>query len=211
MNIPNNFFIFIDIFIAIIYFVFIIIGYKRGFLFELVSLLYSVISILISWFLAPILANVYPIINIDNLNKETELITKVFDLSTMINTLIYFVIVFLLLKLIYIVIAFILKGMNKIPVIGKFNQILGIFAGMFNATLITLSLSMLLTLPIIKNGEHIKNKTLFKYISNYSDKILNYIVENIDFDNIKLQFDNFDIDNARLEFKNWIESKNNNE
>ena len=37
------------------------------------------------------------------------------------------------------------------------------------------------------------------------------VIENIDFDNIKLQFDNFDIDNARLEFKNWIESKNNNE
>lgn len=188
-----------------------IIGYTKGFLYELLSILYSLISALVSWFLAPVLANVYPILNIDNLNKETQILNKFIDLSTILNTLIYFVIVFLILKLLYILIAFVLKGMNRVPVIGKFNQILGVFAGIFNATLIALALSMLLTLPVFKNGDEIKNGTIFKYISEYSDRVLSYIVDNVDLDNVKRQFDSFDIDNARTEFKYWIESKKNNE
>lgn len=207
MNISSDYFMYINIFIGLVYLLFIIIGYSKGFLFELISLLYSLISGLVSWFLAPILANLYPIFDINNLNKETEILNKFVDLSAMINTLIYFVIVFLVLKLLYVFIAFILKGMNKVPVIGKFNQILGIFAGIFNATIITLALSMLLTLPVFKNGDEIKNGTVFKYVSEYSDKLLTYIVDNVDLDNVKKQFDNLDIDNARLEFKNWIESK----
>lgn len=208
MTIPSNYFIYIDIFIGFIYFIFIIIGYKKGFLFELLSLLYTTISALVSWFLAPILASLYPILNINNINAETQILTKFIDLSTILNTLIYFVIVFLLLKLFYIVLAFVLKGVNKVPVIGKFNQILGIFAGIFNATLITLVLSMLLTLPVFSNGNEIKNNTVFKYVSTYSDKLLTYVVENVNLDNIKQHFDNFDIDNARQEFTTWIENRN---
>lgn len=211
MNISSDYFIFINILIAIIYIVFIFIGYSKGFLYELISLFYSLISGLVSWFLSPVLANVYPIIQIDNLNSETELLSKFIDLSTILNTLIYFILIFLILKLLYILIALILKGMNSVPVIGKFNQILGIFAGIFNATLITLCLSMLLTLPIFKNGDEIKNGTIFKYVSEYSDKVLTYIVDNVYLDNVKRQFDDFDIDNARKEFKYWIESKKNNE
>lgn len=211
MNIESNYFIFINIFIVIIYLVFIFIGYSKGFLYELISLIYSLISCLVSWFLAPIMASVYPIIRIDNLNSETEILNKFIDLNKILNTLIYFLVIFLLLKLLYILIAFISKGMNSVPVIGKFNKILGIFAGIFNATLITLCLSMLLTLPIFKNGTEIKDNTIFKYISEYSDSVLTYIVDNMNLDNIKKQFDDFDIDNARTEFKYWIETRKNNE
>lgn len=211
MMISSNYFIFINIFILLIYLAFIFIGYKKGFLYELVSFAYTAVSALIAWFLAPVFAGLYPIAKIEDINKEIEIVSKFVDLNAIVNTIFYFVIIFLVLKLFYILLTFVLKGFNKIPVIGKFNQILGIFAGIFNATLITLALGMLLNLPIFKNGNEIKNGTIFRYISNYSENILTYVVDNVDLDHLKQQFDSFNVDNAREEFKAWIVLNKTNE
>lgn len=208
MNISSEYFIYINLFIVLIYLIFIIVGYAKGFLFEIISLLFTVASAFISWFIAPVLAGVYPIIDIASLNKETELLSKLVNLNALANTVLYFVIVFLILKLLNWILCFVVKGMNKIPVIGKFNQILGGLTGIINATLITLALSLLLSLPIFANGEEIKNGTMFKYINQISDKVLTYIIDNANMNNIKNQFDDFDIDNARDDFKKWLNFKN---
>lgn len=205
MRVSSEYFIYIDIAIALIYIALIIIGYKKGFLYELVSLVYTGVSIVIAWFLSPVLASLYPIINYqDNVVESMQLINKLVDLNPILNTIIYFVIIFLVLKVFYFILALLIKGINKIPVIGKFNQILGIFAGILNATIIVLALSMLLSLPAIDNGNEIKNGTVFKYIDIYSKNIMSYVVENVDLNNIKQQFTNFDVDNARDAFKQWL-------
>lgn len=208
MNISSEYFIYINIFIALIYLIFIIVGYVKGFLFEIISLFFTIASVFISWFLAPVLAGLYPILNVASLSKETELLSKLINLNTLVNTVIYFVIMFLVLKLINWIMCFLIKGMNKIPVIGKFNQILGALTGILNATLVTLALSLLLSLPVFENGEEIRKGTVFKYISNVTDQALTYVIDNVDFNNVKNQFEDFDIDNAREEFKQWIDYKN---
>ena len=211
MSIPTNIFPFINIFIVILYIALIIIGYTKGFLFELLSLAYTLISLLIAWIISPVFANIYPIIKLENISNETQLMSKLVNLDAIVNTVLYFVIVFLVLKVFYWILAVVLKGMNKLPVIGTFNKLLGALFGVINATLITFMLSLLLSLPVIKNGNEVKNGTLFKYISNYSQVALNYVIENVDLDNIKKQFDNFDIDSARDEFKQWLELNSKNE
>lgn len=211
MKVSSDYFIYIDIAIALIYLLLIIIGYKKGFLYELISLLYTGISLLASWFLAPILASLYPIVNYeDHIVESMQTISKLIDLNPILNTAIYFVIVFLVLKLIYWILALLIKGINKIPVIGKFNQILGIFAGILNATIITLALSMLLSLPVIDNGKEIKDGTVFKYVDEYSQNVMNYFIENVDLNRFKHQFEDFDVDEARQSFKKWLEIKNGN-
>lgn len=209
MNIPSTYFIYINIFIGLIYLLFIFIGYRKGFLFELVSLLFTIIAGFVSWFVSPVLASLYPIANLENISKETEIISKIVNLNALLNTAIYFVLTFLVLKIFYFVLALLLKGMNKIPVIGKFNQILGALAGVINATIVTLALSILLSLPIFKNGAEIKEATLFRYISNINDSVLDVLVDSIDLDNLKNKFENFDIDSARSDFKEWLQIKNN--
>ena len=205
MSIPNSYFIYINIFIGLIYLIFILIGYKKGFLFELVSLVYTAASAAIAWFLAPVFAGMFPIVILSNTNAEAELISKLVNIDAISNTVIYFVLVFLIFKLFYLFIAFVLKGMNKLPVIGKFNKILGGIFGIVNATIVTIMLSILLNLPIIENGTEIKNYTFFKYINEYSNIALNYIVENVDLDSIKAKFDSFDVNSAREDFKSWLE------
>lgn len=205
MSIPSNCFIYINALIVLIYLTFIIIGYKKGFLFELISLIYTAVSIVISWFLAPVFAGMFPIVILSNVNVEAQLVSKLINIDAISNTVIYFVAIFFILRLFYFLISLLLKGMNKLPVIGKFNKILGGLFGIVNATFVTIMFSMLLNLPIIDNAVEVRNNTFFKYISEYSDTALSYIVENVDLDGIKAKFDSFDIDNARDDFKAWLE------
>lgn len=205
MSIPSNCFIYINALIVLIYLTFIIIGYKKGFLFELISLIYTAVSIVISWFLAPVFAGMFPIVILSNMNVEAQLVSKLINIDAISNTVIYFVAIFFILRLFYFLITLLLKGMNKLPVIGKFNKILGGLFGIVNATFVTIMFSMLLNLPIIDNAVEVRNNTFFKYISEYSNTALSYIVENVDLDGIKAKFDSFDIDNARDDFKAWLE------
>ena len=205
MSIPNNCFIYINALIVLIYLTFIIIGYKKGFLFELISLIYTAVSIVISWFLAPVFAGMFPIVILSNMNVEAQLVSKLINIDAISNTVIYFVAIFFILRLFYFLISLLLKGMNKLPVIGKFNKILGGLFGIVNATFVTIIFSMLLNLPIIDNAVEVRNNTFFKYVSEYSNTALSYIVENVDLDGIKAKFDSFDVDNARDDFKAWLE------
>lgn len=209
MKIPQSGFIYIDIFIVVILLIFLVVGYKRGFVFELVSLVYSICAILVSWFVAPVLASLYPLFKLDNITEQLELLQRFVDFETFINIFIYFVIVFLVLKAFYVVLAIVLKGMNKIPVIGGMNQMLGAIIGIINGLIVTFVLSLVLTLPIFENGNEVKNNTLFSYIDKYSTKAIEFIVDNSDLNHIKDQFTNFDIDNARQDLKDWLNEHRN--
>lgn len=205
MSIPSNCFIYINVFIGLIYLTFIIIGYKKGLLFEIISLVYTGVSLVIAWFLAPVFSGMFPIVILSNMNVEAQLVSKLINIDAISNTVIYFVAIFFLLRLFYFLISLLLKGMNKLPVIGKFNKILGGLFGIVNATLVTIMFSMLLNLPLFDNAQEVRNNTLFKYISEYSDVALNYVVDNVDLDGIKAKFDSVDVDKARDDFKAWLE------
>lgn len=204
MSVPSEYFSYISIAICIILLAFIIIGFVKGFLYELVSILYTALSVAIAWFVSPILGNLYPIIALDNISDEYKLINNFINLNPLLNTLAYFLIVFLILKVFYWILVLLLKGMNKIPVLGKINKILGAIAGIFNGLLVCLAINMLLTLPLFKNGKDIINGTVLKYTNNLNSIVFKYIANNVDLNNLQVQFNNFDVDDARQDFMNWL-------
>ena len=104
-----------------------------------------------------------------------------------------------------------MKSLNKIPVIGGFNKILGGFFGIINATIITLFISILLSLPLFKNGNQVKENTILKYINNTSEEVLTYIAEKVGESNLDNNSEEFDIDEYREEFKKWLVSLSENE
>lgn len=208
MEIPSNLYIYIDLFIALIFVVFIIIGYKKGFLLSLLSLFYCFLAVIVSWFLSPVFAKMYPLVKLENLDEKAQILAKLVDINIILNNAIYFVLIFLVLKLFYFVLGLILKKMNKIPVIGKFNQILGAICGILNAIIVTIILSLLFTLPIIKNGKSVINGTVFKYVNKYSEKIIGVAIDNIDFEQLKNEIQGIDIEQARESVKDWLNLNN---
>lgn len=177
MDIGSNFILYINIGILILFIALIIIGYSKGFLLQLLSLLYTIASLTAAWFLSPVLAEKYPIIHLDKINSEYKLISEFLHLDNIINVVIYFIIIFFVLKLIYIILSVILKGVNKIPVVGKLNKVLGAMLGCVNAILISVLIGMLLTLPIFKNGKEIKDKTVLKYTDGIAQRCF-VLIEN---------------------------------
>jgi len=211
MVIPQEWFLYISIFIVLIYLVMMIVGYKRGFLYELVGLFFTAISVAIAWFVSPVLADLFPMIDLANLNEEMKLLSKLFDLNRMVNIIAYFLIVFLVLKLLYFFISLLLKSLNKLPVIGSFNKFLGAVFGVLNATIIVLCLSMLLSLPIVKNGKQVRENTILRYISRYSSEAFHYVAEWLSESNLQEKTEDFDIDTYRKEFGEWLVSVTDNE
>ena len=174
-------------------------------LYEVLSIAYTAISLLIAWFVSPVLANMYPLIKVETLSNELSLINKVININSLLDTIVYFVIVFFVLKLLYLIISLIVKSFNKVPVLGTINKILGGVCGIINATLVTLAISLLFTLPIFKNGSEIREKTVLKYVDTYSTKALELFVENIDLNKYVVD-SSFDVDLARDGLKEWLTS-----
>ena len=99
------------------------------------------------------------------------------------------------------------KSISKIPVIGTLNRVLGLFLGFFNATIIVLALSMLLSTPLVKNGSEVREETYFRYVDKYSKMALSCLGENISLETFKDKIESFNVDEARESFKNWLMSQ----
>ena len=80
---------------------------------------------------------------------------------------------------------------------GFFNRILGIAVGFINATIITLLLSLLVSLPFINNGKQIKEESLFKYVNVITNKALVSLSDYIDIDSLSNNIEGLDINHAR--------------
>ncbi len=211
MVIPENCFIFVSGFIVVIYAAMIYMGYKKGLLYELISFLYTAASVLIAWFMSPVLASLFPFFDIGDIDEKYQMLNKIYDFNGLLNTIAYFVIIFLLLKLLYILISLLVKSLNKIPVIGSLNQLLGGIFGILHATIIVLALSLLLSLPIIKNGKQVREKTLFRYVGSISNEALSYLIDLISDSGLKENIGDLDINAYREQFKEWIQTLNKND
>ena len=197
MNIPNNMFMFIDVVVLLIYVVTLFFAYKRGFLFEVINLLFTLFTMFIAWFLAPIFANLFPIIKLD---KPYSLL----HIEPMLNTLVFFLIIVIIIKLISMFILPLFKKFSNIPLLGGLNRLLGLIIGFINATIIVLVLSMLLSTPLVNNRNEVKENTVFKYVEVYSNEAFKILADNFDFKHISNQIKDFDVDKAREDFKEWL-------
>lgn len=206
MTIPESAYIYINIFVIALYVILMIFAYNKGFLYEIINMLYTLFSLALAWFVSPVLAKLFPIIQIDKIDEQYQMLNSLLNLDKIINTVAYFIIVFLLMKIIYLFISLLTKALNKIPVLGKVNKFLGLIIGFFNATIIVLALSMLLSLPLFKNGKEVKDKTIFKYIEQYTADAISFVTEKITLNDNAVDSEAFDVEEYRQEFSDWLES-----
>ncbi len=200
MTISSNYYIVIDILILAIYLSSLIVSFKNGLLYGILDLIYTGLCLAGAYFAAPVLASLFPIVELDS-------VYKMMNLEPIVNTVVFFVIITLVLKLLGLIILPLFKSVSKLPLIGSLNKLLGLVLGFLNATVIVLALGVLLNTPLIKNGSDVKEGTLFKYVSVYSEKAITYVSDNIPLDTFKDKIADFDVDKAREAFKEWLVKK----
>ena len=197
MVISSAYFTYLNLALIILYLAFIVIGYKNGLILQIVDLVYNILALFIGYFLAPILASHFPIVKLDEVYMGLKL-------NVLMDTLIYMIIVFILLKLLYLIIKPLFGFVSKIPLIGFVNDIGGALMGIVNATIVVLLFCMLLNTPLFKNGNEVKEKTYLKTINGLSYKALEYSMDHFKFEN---EFKDFDIDKTRMAFDKWLEEQ----
>lgn len=197
MVISSACFTYLNLALIILYLAFVVIGYKNGLILQIVDLVYNILALFIGYFLAPILASHFPIVKLDEVYMALKL-------NVLMDTLIYMIIVFILLKLLYLIIKPLFGFVSKIPLIGFVNDIGGALMGIVNATIVVLLFCMLLNTPLFKNGNEVKEKTYLKTINGLSYKALEFSMDHFDF---QKEFKDFDIDKTRMAFDKWLEEQ----
>lgn len=197
MVISSAYFTYLNLALIILYLAFVVIGYKNGLILQIVDLVYNILALFIGYFLAPILASHFPIVKLDEVYMALKL-------NVLMDTLIYMIIVFILLKLLYLIVKPLFGFVSKIPLIGFVNDIGGALMGIVNATIVVLLFCMLLNTPLFKNGNEVKEKTYLKTINGLSYKALEFSMDHFDF---QKEFKDFDIDKTRMAFDKWLEEQ----
>lgn len=200
MTIPNTYFTYLNLALIIFYLAFAVIGYKNGLVLQIVDLLSNILALFISYFLAPILAQHLPLVRLDPSYEAL-------NLNFLMDTIIYMIIIFVIIKIIYLLIKPVFAFVSKIPLIGFINRIGGLLMGIINATIIIILFCMLLDTPLFKNGEQIKENTYLKTINNLSYKALNFSIDHFNFEKIEQETKDFDIKKTREAFEQWLKKQ----
>lgn len=205
MNIPDYWFIVINILIVALYLFLMWRAYKKGFLYELFNFIGFIFAFLFAWFIAPILAEQFPLIASGTINDLADELLVGIALP-ICNTLIWFIIILVVVRVILAIILSLFKAVSKIPVLGFFNRLLGTFFGIVNATIWVMIISMLLSLPFFTNGQAVKEGTLIKHINNLSNSTLVFVTEHIDVKGLSdsISDELTDVDDAREAFVVWM-------
>lgn len=206
MEIGNEVILFINMGIVLFYIIMFFIGYKHGFLMQVIELVGLLLAIYLAWLFSPVLAsyfNIWP--------KEFTPLNDSFLGDAMyqyFNNIAWFVIGVIVLLVVLFLLKPILRLVQRIPVIKQINGLLGSIFSFFTSTVWIIIIGIILSLPFFKLGETIVEKSWIAVIRDKSSEIVKFIEEPL----IKSKsFETFidgidDLNDAdREELKKWFE------
>lgn len=145
-------------------------GYKQGLLLQILELGRGFVALFIAWIFAPVFVNIYPFIKPSGIGLVTveQMITK------QSNTLIWFLILYLLSKFLLYFVTPLVSFVSKIPLVKQVNSAVG---GIFSILVFAIKLSLLslfLSFPLIRNGQDIiENSFLESYVEKVTPHFAN--------------------------------------
>lgn len=191
----------INVAVLAIYIICLIVAYKNGFLYEALGLVINIVILGAAYFISPLLAKQFSLINID---YSTYPIAEIFDLNYLLNCVLWFFIAAVVLSIAGFIVKYLFKSVSDIPFLGFMNRILGLVIGFVNATVIALLISVFLSFPFISNGRQLKEDSILSYVNIITDKAINYATENMDLEKFARTVEDFDITTAREDLNKWL-------
>lgn len=197
MYIPSSLFNIISLAIIIICFINVIIGYKKGFIFQLLTLLSFLGAFIVAYLCAPIFSN-----HIVLFKVGTTVVDEI--TSHLLNYFIWFVLILIVTKIVFDIIIQFSKAVSKIPLIGFANKLAGSIFGLFNSFIWIMVISAFLLTPIFKNGQEIRDNTVLKPFNEVTNKVIVEVGSKIDFDRLKIEIDQTEVDAVRGKIEGWL-------
>lgn len=146
--------------------IFLCMAYRKGFMRQLLDVISLVASYIVSGMLCGAMATVFPLYQI----STPVLIIN--DISTsLMNSIIWFVILIVVFRVIYWILCFLMRGTSKIKALSFINRMLGLVLGAVKVLLILGVITIFLKLPFIENGSLFVQSGVLSFVN----ELISYI------------------------------------
>lgn len=206
MIIPVSWIAYTNLAVLVLVAVFLLIGLYKGFLMMAVEFFSLIVTFVISYFIAPMLASRFDLASHLNISIHIPMMQDL--IMTRINGLIWFLIVFVVLMVVFAILRGVVKMVSEVPLIREVNAILGGLFGLLKSYALLLLLIFVLTSPFIKNGNIVLNQTVLGKIYVVSADIFTWFREPAQFNEMLSDImNNKTIQQADLQkFMDWLQS-----
>lgn len=167
MTLSSNSVWFINIGVILFLVISIVLGYKRGFLWQVIKTIGILAVILLSWILAPGFSDLIKVFPKKFAPfQDTPLADIFYD---KINVLVWFVIIVLVGVIIIAIIKPVFKVILEFPIIKQFDSLLGAFFALIPTFIVIILITFLLNTAIFTNGKDIVDNSILKYTSTVTE------------------------------------------
>jgi uncharacterized membrane protein required for colicin V production len=154
------------------------IGYKRGFLIQLYNLLAMFAAVVFAWVLSEPFAKVFTLFKPD---VGALSATAIEDLILIrVNSAIWFVILYIAISLLIMLGRPLVKAIGKIPGFKTINSFFGAVFALIGYYITVLILILLLSTPLITNGQAVVEQSGLAYVKQYSAVFFDYANQRIE-------------------------------
>ncbi len=182
-------------------------GYKKGFLFKVISLLSFFFMGMLSWWLSSIFQHTYDLFPRSYaVFQGTFLEEMIYD---SLNRFTWFLCIFIIGQIVLLCIRPFLKIVNEIPVLSSVNRYAGMALGAIQGICLCFIAYMICQLPFFQNASKIANESLLRYSEPVAQQLLNYA--NVPIHELQSFFTSADeglsIENLQ-ELQAWLQQQN---
>lgn len=192
--------------IVFFYIAMFLLGYKKGFVLQLIDLIGLIAIIYLAWLFSPVLATYFAIWPKDLVPLQVPIFQEA--IYGYINQFVWFIVIFIVLKLVLMVIRPLVKVLQNIPILKQVNSICGALFSFVYSTVWMILIAFILTLPIIPQGNQYVNKTWLNSILLNTSTFINDLEEPLSKNSMLSNLvDNMNdlSDNDREALKDWFE------
>lgn len=171
MSLNTRYFFYYDLGLIIFGIVILFFAYRKGFVRQLGDVLTLMATMVISTLASPFFAREIPLMTA---RSEFEILERLQDSALQIvNTFLWFLILFFGLRILYRFLAFALHSKKK-TVLSFANHLLGLVLGIVKVFLLGAVLSLILRFPLIQYGDVYLNQSVLRAWDPAIDSMIDY-------------------------------------
>lgn len=182
MTLDTNWFPLVNLFVIGFVVLMVIWGYFKGFLLQLLSFTVWVTIFLLSWLVAPVLAQILPLINPETGLAQLPLIGPMVVIA--VNAVLWFVIIVVIMLLLSLLLRPVLKAVGKIPILKELNHALGMVFALLKAAMVLVVVTLLLQTPLFTNGITVVDSSFLRLVLPVTTSVSLQIQREIDPDGV---------------------------
>jgi len=162
-----------NVFLIIILVLFILTGYRKGVLLQILDFFGLLVALFIAWMFSPACGAVFNVIPKEFTPFQNTILASLF--YKQINSVVWFIILFLAVSLLVFLLKPIVKTVGKIPVLKQLNSVFGIVFSILKLLTTSAIIIFVLSTPLFKNGGEIVERTWLKHMRSITTSVMGFI------------------------------------